>query len=288
MRVGFVTHLLWSRYGPFWRDLLVAAGAEVSSPEPERVRRAWQHPSVAALPGLAARGAGAEALALADCERIVVPELNAGYGGARGGAQDPFVASLPEALARSLGGLPPLLAVPAELRAEGLESVALETLLTVARDPGLVRRVWRTHRARARPPRSHGIRWSDPAARETVALAAQPWWLREEVRSTLEGPGEHLVSAHQEDPQGLRREGWRVDEGLAPSDAEAVGALRLFARRGAVARVRLLVDRASGADAWLQRRAQELVRKPLEVVGFQDDAALLPLAEPSGVREASG
>lgn len=273
MRVGFVTRLLWDRYGPFWLRLLGAAGAEVTLADPERVAGALGDPRVEAVSGAAFRRAAAEAIALSACERIVVPDLNAGYAGSRGSAQDPFVADFPEALARAVPGLPPLAAVPAELDAPGLEGVAVALLSVVSPSPGSVRRVWQTHRADARPPRPGGATPARlPPATATVALVGQPWHLSEAIRARLERPGERLLSAHQLAPADLREEGRRADPGLAPSDAEALGAVRRFARRGGVARVRMVVDPTSGADAWLERRARALVRRrPFETV---------PLPEP--------
>jgi hypothetical protein len=275
MRVGFVTRLLWDRYGPFWLRLLEAAGAEVALPDAERVAGALADPRVEAVSGAAFRRAAAEAIALSACERIVVPDLNAGYAGSRGSAQDPFVADFPAALARAVPGLPPLAAVPAELDAPGLEGAAVGLLSVVSPSPGGVRRVWQTHRADARPPRPGGAptaRLTSPAT--TVALVGQPWHLTEALRAGLEGPGEHLLSAHQLAPADLREEGLRADPGLAPTDAEALGAVRRFARRGDVATVRMVVDPTSGADAWLERRARALTRRrPFETVRLPDGDA---------------
>ena len=275
MRVGFVTRLLWDRYGPFWLRLLEAAGAEVTMADPERVAGALGDPRVEAVSGAAFRHAAAEAIALSACERIVVPDLNAGYQGSRGSAQDPFVADLPEALARAVPGLPPLAAVPAELDAPGLEGVAVALLSVVSPSPGSVRRVWQTHRADARPPRPAGVTGARlPSTTVTVALVGQPWHLTDELRARLERPGEHLVSAHQIAPAELREEGLRADAGLSPTDAEALGAVRRFARSGAVASLRMVVDPSSGADAWLERRARAWARRrPFDTVRLPVDDA---------------
>lgn len=267
MRVGFLTRLLWDRYGPFWSDLLRAAGADVTLPDPELVRRALEDPRLERIPGTAFREAAAQAIALSNCERIVAPDLNPGYEGSRGSTQDPFVASFPDALAQALPGLPPILSVPADLAAEGLETRAIETLLAVSPGPTGVRRVWQTHRAGARPPRKGGAGSAErPSRTATVALVGQPWYLNDEAAAAVAGPGEHLVPAHAFDPADLREEGWRVDDGLAPTDAEALGAVRRLARRTGVSRLRMIVDPESGADAWLERRARTLVRRPFETV----------------------
>ena len=64
----------------------------------------------------------------------------------------------------------------------------------------------------------------------------------------------------------LREEGWRLDPKIAPSDGEALGAVRRFARRSDVTRFRLIVDPESGADAWLAKRVRDVARKPVEVI----------------------
>lgn len=287
MRVGFVTHLLWDRYGPFWVRLLEAVGAEPAFAEEDAVRRAWSEERVARAPSLAARGAAAQAWTLADCERIVVPDLNPDFEGTRGSAQDPFVASLPDALAQTLVGLPLLIGVPAALRGDGLEGLALQTMLSVSRDPGLARRAWRTHRAEAKPGRvAVPPTAKPPEGAVTVGLVGQPWLLGDGLQAELTGAGEHVTSAHRLDPEELRQEGWRLEAAWAPTDAEAVGAARRFARQGSVDRVRLLVDRTSVADLWLERRVREVVRKPLEVVALQDDADLLRWVLPAGAGPA--
>lgn len=266
MRVGFVTRLLWDRYGTFWSGLIGAAPADVIMPEPEGVRRALTDPRLARIPGSAFREAAAQAIALSTCDRIVAPDLNFGYQGARGSAQDPFVADFPAALARTVPGLPPILAVPADLAAPGLETKAIEILLAVAPGPSGVRRVWQTRRAEARPPRPPAPPAQRPATATLVGLVGQPWHLRDEVVERLTRPGEELIPAHGFDPRDLREEGLRLDDGLAPTDAEALGAVRRLARRTGVARLRMIVDPESGADDWLERKARTLVRRPLETV----------------------
>ncbi len=274
MRVGFVTSLLWDRYGPFWDRLLRAAGATIVTAEPDRLARAAEDPRVAVASGRAFRGAVVEALALSGaCDRIVVPDLNAGYDGARGSAQDPFVADLPGTLARGVPGLPAITGVPADLAHADLERVATRLLAEVAPTSEL-RRLWQTHRADARPPRRTPATGAARPSADTVALVGQPWHLTEAVRARLERSGERLLSANDLDPHDLRSEGWRADPGLAPTDAEALGAIRRFARRAGVARIRMVVDPESGADAWLARRAKGTVRRPFETVDLPAEASV--------------
>lgn len=267
MRIGFVTRLLWERYGPFWQRLLEAAEAEVVLPDPDRARAAQEDPRLAVVAGRAFVEAAAEAVALSECDRIVVPQLNPGYVGSRGSAQDPFVADFPGALAQSVPGLPVLEAVPAEAASAATEGRAIELLTRVAPAAGLVRRVWQTHRADARAPRASGT----PALRRagatrTVVLVGQPWHLRAGVEDRAGRPAEHVVSASRWPAAEARDEGWKIDPKLAPTDAEALGAIRRLGRRPDVDVVRMIVDRTSGADAWLERHARDLVRRPFETI----------------------
>lgn len=280
MRVGFVTRLLWDRYGPFWRRLLSSVGADVVLPEAEEVARWADDDRLDAVSGVAFREAAAQAIALAACDRIVVPHLNPGYEGARGSAQDPFVADFPGALAQVIPGLPGLLAVPAELNLDRIEGRAIEVLTLVAPSSAQVPRAWQTHRADARPPRAPGLP-PDVAggASRTVALIGQPWHLAPKAERRYGARAERLVAASRFAPGELREEGWRIDPKLAPTDAEALGAARRLGRRPGVDRVRMIVDRSSGADAWLERRAREQVRHRFEVV------ELAPDASPSGPDE---
>ena len=270
MRVGFVTRLLWDRYGTFWRRMLASVGADVVLPEAEEVARWADDARLDAVSGVAFREAAVQALALAGCDRIVVPQLNPGYEGARGSAQDPFVADFPGALAQVIPGLPGLLAVPAELGLDAIEGRAIELLTLVAPTSAQVPRAWQKHRADARPPRAPGVP-PDVAggARRSVALIGQPWHLPPEAESRYGTRAERLLSASRFAPSDLREEGWRIDPKLAPSDAEALGAARRLGRRPGIDLVRMVVDRSSGADAWLERRAREQVRHRFEVVDLE-------------------
>jgi len=276
VRVGFVTQLLWDRYGTFWRHLVEDAGAESVVAGGDQVRGALADARVAAVGPLAFRLAAAQAVALAAAgvDTLVVPELNGELDGVvatpRGGGADPWIADFPAALRSAVAGLPPLVPVPASL-GPGVERVVVTTLQNLLHDAHAVRRIWGRRRAEARPQRRPAARW-EPAAgeRTTVGLVAQPWLLTDALAARAGRQGEHLVAQHRLEPALLRAEGARVESGLAATDAEALGAARLFARRGGVDTVRFLADRASGADAWLAGRLRAAVRKPLEVRYLDD------------------
>lgn len=279
MRVGFITQLLWQRYGSYWERILTDAGAEAAFAAPERALAAAGDPRLEQIPGVAFRLAAAQALALQDVDLLLAPDLNDGAESPRGGGQDAWVAAFPTALA-GVGGLPPVLGVPARL-GDDLETAVVGALHRVTRDPRLVKRLWDRHRAplkgatpgEARLPRT-------PAQGSTIGIVGQPWLVRDELVALVTGEGEHPVGQHRLAPELLRSEGAQAEAGLLPTDSEVLGAARLFARRGAIAEVRMIADRTSGTDAWLLNRVGRLVRKPFTVHYLQD---LLPAAELAGV-----
>lgn len=268
MRVGFITQLLWPRYGDFWVKLVAAAGLEPVYASSERVRQSLDDPRLESVPGTAFRLAAAQALAL-PADVIFAPDLNPGESATRGGGQDAFIANFPEALATTFGGLPPVLGIPASLTGEGLESLVVGTLLNLTHDPGLVRRVWERQRSRARAPRLAEPRWRvNPSAGGTVGVVAQPWLLSDVLAQRVAG-SRHFVAQHQLDPEGLRDEGRRVDARVVGTDLEVLGAARLLGRKGSVEALVMIADETSGADAWLVAQVQRHATKPLSVSYLQ-------------------
>lgn len=224
-------------------------------PDTGHLERARIDPRLDAVAGDVFRDVAAQAVALSGCDAILVPALNPGYHGRKGSASDPFVADLPAALARALPGLPPLWSVPVDPTDPTVEETALRQLLAISSSPGSVRRLWQRHRADAKPPRLPASR--DVGAGE-VAWVGQPWNVNDERLAAFPTALVRGPSAHRMNPSDLRDEGWRFDPGLAPTDAEAVGAVRRFARRGSIKEIRVLVDPSCSADAWLLRRARAL------------------------------
>jgi hypothetical protein len=273
VQVGFLTHLLWDRYGPFWTTLTRAAGAEVVLPSPDAVIERLTDPRVAVAPAVAFRLAVAAALALEDVDLLVAPSLNPDDGATRGAAQDPWVADLPTMLARSVPGLPPVWSLPIDLD-RPVESEAVTFLRRLTPDVGVVRRAWSQHRAEAHPGRrmQRGVPQA-PAGAVTVAVLGQPWWATPAVAALLVRPSELAVGPYAFEPGELREEARRVDASLVDTDAEALGALRRFARSGAVGALRWVVDGASGSDLWLARRAQAIAGERVELVQLRDLAA---------------
>jgi hypothetical protein len=284
VRVGFLTHLLWDRYGPFWSSLAVAAGADPVHPDPEAVLDHLTDDRVAAVPDVVFRLAVAAALALDDTDLIVVPSLNPERDGGPGGAQDPWIADLPAALGRVRGAGPPLWPVAADL-ALAVETPAVSFLARLVHEPAKVRRAWAQHRAAARPPRRvpppGAVRPSDG---RVVAVVGQPWLATPAVARLATGPTERPLGPYGYDPEELRAEGRRVEARLIDTDAEALGAVRRFGRSAGVDVLRLVVDGGSASDAWLARRAEALAPRRLEVVDLRTlgdaDARLRALLTP--------
>ncbi len=267
VRVGLVTPFSFERYGALWTDLLRALGAEVMLPGAEAVLGAAERlePDQGLLPLLAR----ATLRALPDVDLVLAPQLLLERSEGPGAGQDPWVVDLPTMLARAEPGAPPIVGVPAQT-GPAVEPMAMALLTRIQRDAGRVRRAWEQHRVSAlRPPRPKAV----PATRagvRRVALAGAPWWCAPGIAAALERPGEHLGGQPFVDPAELRSEGWRWRSDLVDSDAEALGAVRRFARRAEVDAVRLVLDPSSSAEGWLARRAAELAGSRLE---------LLPLSE---------
>jgi len=267
VRVGFLTHLLWDRYGPFWETLVRSVGAEVVRPPLAGLVARLTDARLAEADALVFKLAIAASLSLDDVDFLVVPLLLAEDGTSRGAAQDPWIAALPTMLERSLPGLPPVVGVPARLDGE-IETLAVALLRRLTGDVGAIRRAWSTHRLEVRPPRRPPPP-ATPAGVLSSALLGSPWLATERVLAATPFAGEPSVGPWQFPPEVLREEGLRIDSKLADSDAEALGALRRLARSGSVGRLRWLTDESSGSDAWLLRRARALAGDRLEVVSME-------------------
>lgn len=278
MRVGFITQLLWPRYGDFWTKLVSGAGLEPVYAPSDRVRRALADPRLNGVPGTAFRLAVAQALAL-DADVIFAPDLNPGESATRGGGQDAFIANFPETLATTIVGLPPVVGIPVSLSEAGLEGLIVSTLLKLTHDAGLVRRVWERQRSAARAPRLPELKWRVlPSGGGRVGVVGQPWLLSDALVQRATGES-HAVSQHQLEPDLLREEGRRADDRLVGTDTEVLGAARFLGRKGSVERLLMIADETSGTDAWLVSQVQKTVYKPFSVAYIQ---RLDERATPSG------
>ncbi|MEX2534014.1 MAG: hypothetical protein WD273_00320 [Trueperaceae bacterium] len=284
MRIGFVTQLLWDRYGAFWHHLFEEIGAEVAVPDSESVPGFLDDSRVTSVPGLAFQLAVAQALTLQECDLLVVPSLNAGSESRRGGGQDPWVSDFPGALG-TLRGIPPVLGVPAWLAA-GQETLVVESLQQIVRDATRVRRVWDRHRSRLRHEPLSDPGWGTAAGRKTVGVLGQPWLLNDDLASRVAPAEARVIGQHKIDPFRLREEGSRLDPRMIPTDQEALGAARLFSRRGTVSELHLIIDVTSGSDLWLQDRITKHAGKPLVVHSLQEiitDGSFELLAKGNGM-----
>lgn len=275
MRVGFVTQLLWDRYGQFWRDLVEGSGAEPVLPELESVRETFAALPADAAPSAAFRLALAQAVALEEVDLLVLPRLNPEVTSERGAARDRWIADLPGALVAALPSgarYVPVAAYPDP----AVESDAVTLLTELVRGAAEVGRVWARYRVRAQHvaegrAETHRARGADRAAARAfahgnaVVYLAQPWVMTASVARRLQERDDRVVTQLAVDPLKAREEGWRFDEKLLHTDAEVLGAARLLSRRAGVGEVRLIVDEGSDSDAWLARRIEQVVRRPFDV-----------------------
>lgn len=270
MRVGFITSILWSRYGQFWTRLASDSGAEIVLAEPEKVLGQLSQKFLQQIPAAPFRLATAEALALADCDVIVTPHPNMGVESRRGAGQDPWASEFPEVLATSTG-LRNLFGVPVKLDAD-VEPLAITFLQRLLHDGWRTRMIMERHQAQLKP----GGRSLPPTVRrEAVGVVGQPWLVDERLAAlalpAVAATGFLAQSAL--DPQTLQEEGARTLSGLATSDLEVLGAVHWFSRRGDIGRLMMLVDAGNDHDRWLLAQAQKASHKPVASAEVQE---LLP------------
>ncbi len=272
MRIGFITQLLWPRYGDFWLHLIQGIGGEAVFASPEKAQERFLAESLREIPGTFLQLATAQALALDDVDVLVVPELNI-QEVPRGSGQDPWIADFPTTLA-NFGNLPRVLSIPASL--ENVESIAIEHMLSLSREASKVKRVWERNSHRAKAVRYPEVSWTKgPYQHEVVAVLGQPWMMTKELLSLLNRPDSFLISQGQFEPKLLKQEAPKQKR-LIDTDAEVLGAAHFFSRKGNVDKILMIADQDSGTDAWLGKQIVQIVNKPLEVVYLQD---LLPQRE---------
>lgn len=265
MRIGFLRSLLWSRYGSFWTAVARDAGAEPVFAEAETVLRHATSGQTRDVPATSFRLATAEALALADCDLLVVPNLNYGLESARGGGQDPWISDFPGALA-SLAGLRNIFSVPAWLE-PSLGELAVTFLQQLRDDGWRTRMILERHRRRLES-RPHPL---PPQVRTgSTGVIAQPWIAALRPERFLEGAATSRLGQSSLDPGLLLAEGGRVRDGLLRTDMESLGAARWFSRRGSFSSLVFVHDDGSSPDAWLVRQVERLTQKPLETVGLSE------------------
>lgn len=273
MKVGFITQLLWRRYGEFWQNVAVAAEYEPVFPTMESTLELLGTPDLQHIRSVSFRIAAAQALALADdAQLIVVPDVSLGVREPRGAGENPWIGALGDSLAVTFPELPPLFSVPAALGAVAEPSV-LQFLQDGLFEPASVKVAWSRLRAPLYEP--HVVR-GDPFAKAAndplfTGVLGQPWLFNDAVIAAAEEHFGPIVPQTALAPAALVAEGERVlDRPLLPTDVEVLGAARLFARRAAVGNIALIVDPLSSADAWLQRRVQHIIGDRLHVVNLTE------------------
>lgn len=271
MRIGFVSSLLWPRYGKYWTRLVADAGAELVLADPEQVLKATQQRFIQTVPSTVFRLATAEAVALADCDLIIVPHLNRAAGSTRGGGQDPWISDFPAVL-EAEAGLQNLFPVPASLGVE-VEPLAVSLLQQLRDDGWRTRMIMERHRALLKLP---PVSMPDPGRQQTVGVVGQNWIVDRKLAELAVTADQPFLAQSELDPVQLRTEALRTVDGLVPTDLEVLGAVRWFTRRGSIGRIIMLTDSASGVDDWLLGQAQKLSHKELTSVNIQD---LMPAAE---------
>ena len=263
MRVGFITSILWSRYGRFWTRLAADAGAQTVFAETDRTVEHLQQKFLQQIPSLPLRVAVAQAMVLADCDVIVVPHLNPGTESRRGAAQDPWISELPETLATT-AGITNVFGVPVSLDAAA-EPLAVKFVQDLLHDGWRTRTVLDRHRNLLRPAPRTALPVTPP---ESTGVLGQPWLIDAHLAG-LAVPGGRQLAQSELDPRLLLEEGARVMDGLADSDREVVGAASWMSRRGGIDRLLFLQDGGSDHDRWLFSQLGKVVRKPLETVTVQ-------------------
>ena len=268
VRVGFITQLLWDRYGSFWEKLLKDAGAEIELPALPVVNRGTDYCGLQKIPSLIFRLAVVQAIDLRDVDLLIAPDLSEGIEANHGVGQDPWVAQFSETLQGVVGRLPPIVSVPVSLT-PAIKGRAIQVLHHILQDAAGVRRVWERNQAYARQ------RWRQKCVQDSastshlVGVLGQPWVVGTKILRHLKSDSCGVLSQSSFDPQVLRREANNVEPKLLPSDLEVLGATRLFNRRGDVTRLIVVADRSS-SDDWLLRFIQRNSHKPVESVLLED------------------
>lgn len=265
MRVGFITSVLWPRYGHFWTRLAGDAGAELVTADPEEVNRQLTLPFIRQIPSTVFRMATAEAIALTDCDWTVTPQPNRGTQARRGGAQDPWISDFPEVLA-STAGLNNLFAVPVRLDSS-VEPLGVTFLQELMHDGWRTRKIMERHRNQltGKPGAVTGTTRTG-----TVGVVGQSWLIDEHLARLAVPEGARFQTQNDFDPAQLVEEGARHREGLPDSDLEVLGAVSLMTRRGGIERLVMLVDEPSQMDTWLAGQAARMTHKDLTVVRVQE------------------
>ncbi len=143
MRVGFVTQLLWSRYGLFWHKLFESLDAEIVFSTKEGTQKQLSRLDDMTFSSYSFKIAAAQALSLDDVDFLVVPDVNYGGSSIKGSGQDPWIADFPETLQQTFGALPKIIVAPANAQPiiSEFEAMLIDQIYNLV-DAGVMRRAW--------------------------------------------------------------------------------------------------------------------------------------------------
>jgi hypothetical protein len=133
MRVGFVTQLLWSRYGEFGPSSSRELARACLRPH-DGVRRALGDPRLDSIPVRRFAWRRRSTCARGRRHLCARPQPRRERHARRGPGR--LYRQLSGALATTLVGLPPIIGIPASLSEAGLEGLVVSTLLNLTHDPG--------------------------------------------------------------------------------------------------------------------------------------------------------
>ena len=263
MRVGFIRQLHWNRYGDFWQSIVKDAGSEAVFANKDAVLGALKDDRLEPIPGISFKLAVAEALALADCDLLIVPDLNQNKDFSKGSGQDPWIANFPETLQKTIKNLPEIFAVPGNSSSLSQER-AIELLMNLSHSPSTVKNVLYNNQNKLNKQNLNDRVIDKPGYNK--ALIGQSWLL-EKLYPALK---QNLLLQTDIKPEVLIKEAKRLDQRLIETDAEVLGAAQMFNRKASINEIILLVDKNSAADLWLNRRLAKVIRKDYKTVFIQD------------------
>ena len=263
MRVGFIRQLHWSRYGNFWQSIVVSANSEAVFADRESVLEVVQGDRLEPIQSISFKLAVAEAIALADCDLLIVPDLNQNKDFSKGSGQDPWVANFPEALIKTIKNLPEVFAVPTNSSAFA-EQRAIELLMKINPGPSAAKHILQQHLSKLTNQKLNDRVIDKPG--HNKALVGQSWLL--EKLSPALGPNQLLQTDIK--PEVLIKEATRQDNRLIETDAEVLGAAQMFNKKASIEQITLLADKNSAGDLWLNRRLAKMIRKDFKTVFIQE------------------
>lgn len=180
MRVGFVTQLLWSRYGIFWQKFFESLEAEIIFPTKEATQKHLSRLDGTSFSSYSFKIAVAQAASLNDVDILVVPDINYGGTSIKGSGQDPWIADFPEALQQTLGALPKIIVAPANAQPNitEFEAMLIDQVYNLV-DAGVMRRAWGSKKSLLRTKK---IKRDQGAEQRAIsAVLGQAWYFSQEA-----------------------------------------------------------------------------------------------------------